>query len=148
MLDSIVEFIPLGASNSLQVFCFCNLIIAILLVSNWKPSSVSPDGHNVETQEMNIVVSTNPKTVSADTENPELDDQDCDENVEENEDEDELRRRIEEFIEKVNKGWREEKLGIASPCLQSCNMNVVLSADESMAPNAPRKAQSSLNGNP
>ncbi|KAK4431581.1 hypothetical protein Salat_0920200 [Sesamum alatum] len=38
MLDSTIELIGLAASNSLAVFCFCNLIIAILLVGSPKPS--------------------------------------------------------------------------------------------------------------
>ncbi|CAA0809543.1 Unknown protein [Striga hermonthica] len=39
MLDYTIELISLAASNSHAVFCFCNLIIAIILIGSSKPSS-------------------------------------------------------------------------------------------------------------
>ncbi|KAK7287331.1 hypothetical protein RIF29_00573 [Crotalaria pallida] len=40
MLDSILEFITQAASSSAFIFCFCNLIVVIILV-DLKPSLIS-----------------------------------------------------------------------------------------------------------
>lgn len=40
------------------------------------------------------------------------DDEEEEEDEDDDEDEDELRKRVEEFIEKTNRGWREEKMNI------------------------------------
>lgn len=153
MFVSTFELICLAASNSHAVFCFFNLIIAILVVGSSKSTSQfnekKPDPcHSFAYENKD---STNMKNVSSSSEKEKkLVETDEDEasfvsittvndeerslveeeeeaeasfvsitavNIneeisrdEEEDDDDELRRRIEEFIEKVNKGWRVEKL--------------------------------------
>ncbi|KAL0371618.1 UNVERIFIED_CONTAM: hypothetical protein Scaly_0843400 [Sesamum calycinum] len=104
MLDLTIELIGLAASNSLAVFCFCNLIIAILLVGSSKPSSQFDEG------KPNALPTTEEEKVSSvsidmvDNEEETLDQK------QEYDDDDELRKRVEDFIEKINRGWRAEKL--------------------------------------
>ncbi|KAL8049812.1 hypothetical protein ABFX02_06G043300 [Erythranthe guttata] len=129
MLDSTIELISMAASNSLAVFCFCNLIIAILLVGSSKPISnfdefepkspptvvvhdvihdnveknAVPEADNdpVQTEEEEKVSSVTVSIIDT-VENE-------DEDEEETEDE-ELRKRFEEFIERTNRAWRAEKM--------------------------------------
>lgn len=152
MFVSTFELICLAASNSHAVFCFFNLIIAILVVGSSKSTSQynekKPDPCHSFAHENKD--STNMKNASSSSEiEKKLVKTDEDEasfvsittvndeerslveeeeaeasfvsittvNIneeisrdEEEDDDDELRRRIEEFIEKVNKGWRVEKL--------------------------------------
>ncbi|KAI3458260.1 hypothetical protein Pfo_014923 [Paulownia fortunei] len=128
MLDSTIELISLAASNSLAVFCFCNLIIAILLVGSSRPSSqfdevkpnafptiVNDDNFKKNTvsscEKANALIETEEENVSCvsidmvdnEEETPDVEEED-------DVDDDELRRRVEEFIEKINRGWRAEKL--------------------------------------
>jgi len=138
MLDSVLEFITQAASSSTFIFCFCNLIIVIILV-DLKPSlsihqeSEIPPSKGDENEKQKAKYSNSlveketaslPQAVEVshdqeaetvesieiegndDCSNEEEDDDD-DNNIN---DEDELKRRVEEFIEKVNKGWKEELL--------------------------------------
>ncbi|KAL2248593.1 uncharacterized protein LOC110011311 [Sesamum indicum] len=126
MLDStIFELISIAASNSLMVFCFCNLIIAVLLVgSSSKPSSqfneVDENQENfnktsVSLSEQSVVLVEGAKELSSvsvtmvdnETMRPSRLDN-ADDDVDD--DDGDLKRRVEEFIEKINKGWRAEKV--------------------------------------
>ncbi|TKY45048.1 hypothetical protein E2542_SST31332 [Spatholobus suberectus] len=151
MLDSVLEFITQAASSSAFIFCFCNLIIVIILV-DLKPSLSVHQGSEIPLSKgANQKQGANSKSlVEKDTaplpqavevshveeaeavDNIEIEgNYDCsneeEEKVEEEEeeedhgdnndndnDDDELRRRVEEFIEKVNKGWKEELLSTSS----------------------------------
>ncbi|EYU25002.1 hypothetical protein ABFS82_06G043100 [Erythranthe guttata] len=133
MLDSTIELISMAASNSLAVFCFCNLIIAILLVGSSKPisnfdefepkSSPTIVVHDViddvihDNLEKNAVleadndlVQTEEEKVSSVTvsiiDTVENEDEDEDEETED----EELRKKFEEFIERTNRAWRAEKM--------------------------------------
>ncbi|KAL3524189.1 hypothetical protein ACH5RR_017023 [Cinchona calisaya] len=131
MLSSTFDLITLAAAstNSLVAFCFCNLIIVILLVSSSKPiSDVDEESVIVENRiksyttcksytKMNEVskdvkeaainnVEESPDHHHHEEEEEEEESQDCCEEA----NDDELRRRVEEFIEKVNRGWKAEKL--------------------------------------
>ncbi|KAK9178655.1 hypothetical protein WN943_027848 [Citrus x changshan-huyou] len=132
MLDSAVDWITEAASNSIFIFCFCNLIIVMILMGS-KYSSV----FDQESEEHAPVLSINScaysnkqetisihsfdgnkksmaaRELSTDLQEEHADDQEEERNFENSEskdDDDELRRRFEEFIEKVNRGWKEEKL--------------------------------------
>lgn len=136
LFNSTFDLITLGASNSLVAFCFCNLIIAILLVASSKSSGTDIDEENpaplpgtaqrkkcVVDNSTNSDNSINMNEYEASREvmeapsandaviingeehkNPDEDDE-C-----RNEEDDELRRRVEEFIDKVNRGWKAENL--------------------------------------
>lgn len=134
MLDSTIELISLAASNSLAVFCFCNLIIAVLLVGSSKPTpqfdqvvkpinafpinndefkknrvSSSPekakdDLVQIEEEEEEEEKVSSAVSIDMVENGDETPDQDDDN------DDDELRKRVEEFIEKTNRGWRAEKM--------------------------------------
>ncbi|KAJ6882915.1 hypothetical protein NC651_029251 [Populus alba x Populus x berolinensis] len=128
MFESTVELIAQAASNSLVIFCFCNLIIVMILmgskpVSNFGQESEIPQSmvtktHTKVKEDILAMPSLDGNKMSTDDgrvsditlEEPTGDD-DEEENGndnEEDEDEDELRRRVEEFISKVNHGWRAE----------------------------------------
>ncbi|CAI9092092.1 OLC1v1027240C1 [Oldenlandia corymbosa var. corymbosa] len=131
------DLINLAPSNSLVAFCFCNLIIAILLVASSKPGgNTSPDryeeyppiplkkdsladhtGHWRQGDDMKEVTEESDEVTEAvsvshaiiiHSEVTDVDDGDDD--CESEEDDDELRRRVEEFIDKVNRGWKAENL--------------------------------------
>lgn len=134
MLDSTIELISLAASNSLAVFCFCNLIIAVLLVGSSKPTpqfdqvvkpinafpinndefkknrvSSSPekakdDLVQIEEEEEEEEKVSSAVSIDMVENGDETPDQDDDN------DDDELRKRVEEFIEKTNRRWRAEKM--------------------------------------
>ncbi|KAL7146472.1 hypothetical protein ABFS83_06G043200 [Erythranthe nasuta] len=134
MLDSTIELISMAASNSLAVFCFCNLIIAILLVGSSKPisnfdefepkSSPTIVVHDViddvihDNLEKNAVPEADNDLVQTEEEEKvssvtvsiidtvENEDEDEDEETED----EELRKKFEEFIERTNRAWRAEKL--------------------------------------
>ncbi|KAL7107272.1 hypothetical protein ACP275_06G043700 [Erythranthe tilingii] len=134
MLDSTIELISMAASNSLAVFCFCNLIIAILLVGSSKPisnfdefepkSSPTIVVHDViddvihDNLEKNAVPEADNDLVQTEEEEKvssvtvsiidtvENEDEDEDEETED----EELRKKIEEFIERTNRAWRAEKM--------------------------------------
>lgn len=101
MFVSTLELISLAASNSLTVFCFCNLIIVVLLVGSSKPISSQP----------NDIIDAN-KFKESVVHGMTTKDEDED-------DDDELRKRVEDFIEKTNRGWRAEKLKAYTTLVQS-----------------------------
>ncbi|KZV51898.1 hypothetical protein F511_09162 [Dorcoceras hygrometricum] len=159
MWDSTFELFTSAASNSLAVFCFCNFIIGMILVSGSsksKESSPSPSIVSGENLKRNAVSSSMEERrlssfAMADdsrpfriTHNDEISEKNAgslsekaDESIKcsdgdqkswpvsiavdeiiveeaidstDKEEDDELRKRIEEFIEKINRGWRDEKL--------------------------------------
>lgn len=94
MLNSTLELINLVASNSFIVFCFCNLIIVILLVGTSKTGlDTHEDGTSLSSQEM---VPGSKKCMTA--------------QKREEEEDDELRKRVEAFIDKTMKAWKTEVL--------------------------------------
>ncbi|KAK3003120.1 hypothetical protein RJ639_018101 [Escallonia herrerae] len=123
MLNTTFELINLAASSSLLVFCLCNLIIVILLVGSSRSSSfflVQPP--IVATSNKNAGIMTDSHTVDKRTVvtgareaygvkkaliHSNIHDQ---RKGDEEEEDDELRERVEEFIDKVNRGWKAEKL--------------------------------------
>lgn len=133
MLDSAVELIAEAASNSIFIFCFCNLIIVMILMGSKPNSSFDQEG---EKQAPKVSLNSNAYSnkqetisihsldgnkksraaheLSNDLQEEHADDQEEERKFEnsenEDDDDDELRRRFEEFIEKVNRGWKEEKL--------------------------------------
>ncbi|KAL7253880.1 hypothetical protein ACSBR1_008258 [Camellia fascicularis] len=128
MLDSTIELITLAASNSLVVFCFCNLIIGILLVGGSKPASefgqespIPPPipSHRTKNSDIEGTITRcslnndNASTIVSElsAEKAMVDEEKGEEEEEDDDDDDdELRRRVEEFIDKINRGWKAEKL--------------------------------------
>ncbi|KAH7557492.1 hypothetical protein ACOSP7_027264 [Xanthoceras sorbifolium] len=128
MIDSTLELITQAASNSLFIFCFCNLIILMIFMgskpagSNFEQESEVPAAqtttwenakqgrksmHSLDGSRRRLI---EVKEASNVQEEPATDD-----NKEENsssddheEENDEFRRRVEEFIEKVNREWKAE----------------------------------------
>ncbi|XP_056170462.1 uncharacterized protein LOC130138912 [Syzygium oleosum] len=139
MLDHTAELVAQAASNSLVVFCFCNLLIVIILMAP-KPSSNFEDSsefhlpiltHNSVINKQRIDIEQPPKIEETSPEVMEL----CvSENLEKvgrsynnereddgesnNDNDDALRRRIEAFIDKVNGEWKAEKLRTDYLCEQ------------------------------
>lgn len=124
MLSSTFElFNQTNSINSFVAFIFCNLIIVILLVNNSSsknsdnklvPLSKTCVKNNCSILDKNnglthtIEATTNINLASRDNDNHNDDEMRGGE--EEEEEEDELTRRVEEFIQKVNRCWKEEKL--------------------------------------
>ncbi|KAL5570028.1 hypothetical protein UlMin_026603 [Ulmus minor] len=118
MFDSTLDLITQTASSSLFVFCFCNLIIIMILFGSKPSSGFDQESHipfsvvtNTSTDEKQSLNYT--KHVCEEVANTEhkLDGEENKLDEEEKkigEEEDELRRRVEEFIEKVNKEWKAE----------------------------------------
>ncbi|KAK7391787.1 hypothetical protein VNO78_20208 [Psophocarpus tetragonolobus] len=128
MLDSVVEYISQAASSYAFIFCFCNLIIVIILV-DLKPKL----GFDQESEEIPLSVPTNTGIqganskclVNKNTLSPQayakeevvVDkvETEGDHNYNCNrEEDDELKRRVEEFIERVNEGWKAESVSTSS----------------------------------
>lgn len=115
MFNSPIELIASTASNSLFVFCFCNFIIVVLLISGSKPALDHAQGcADVPprvTYEYKIDMGeTKEENVSTEDSELGIDEANNHEKDEKEEGDDELRRRVEEFIEKTNRKWKEEKL--------------------------------------
>ncbi|CAL0328654.1 unnamed protein product [Lupinus luteus] len=139
MLDSILEFITQAASSSAFIFCFCNLIIIIILV-DLKPSlsihqeseiplsidtnkkqgtnfkslvekdtGSSPQEAQVDEEAKALALNKIEVKGNDDWSNEEEESEEVEDGNEEEEG-DELKRRVEEFIEKVNRGWKQELL--------------------------------------
>lgn len=108
MLHSAVDIFLHAASNSVLVFCLCNLIIAAIFLTGKKSDST-----HLLCQPM--PVSSYPQwdcETSADSAaEPEEEEEKGSEQC--REEADELRRRADEFIEKINQRWRAEKLLMA-----------------------------------
>lgn len=122
-----MEYITLAASSYAFIFCFCNLIIVIILV-DLKPKL----SFNQGSEEIPLSMLTNTAIeganskclVNKSTSSPqaievahvkeevvvdrvEIEGNDnC--NCNSTEEDDELRRRVEEFIERINEGWKAE----------------------------------------
>ncbi|KAJ6748100.1 TRANSMEMBRANE PROTEIN [Salix purpurea] len=135
MFESTVELIIQAASNSLVIFCFCNLIIVMILMGSKPGSDFGQESgipRSMVTRTRAMVKEDVPAKPSLDgNKKPSLDESTADGKVsialeeptggddeeesgndnEEAEDEDELRRRVEEFISKVNHGWKTELSG-------------------------------------
>ncbi|GLT49268.1 hypothetical protein SLA2020_228370 [Shorea laevis] len=142
MFDSAIEMITQAASNSLLVFCLCNLIIVIILIGS-KPSSTSHqdttihlsvvskpktgDSERMKVQDMSKKHNSTPyvdgirvsyTTTNSDTKEKEGTMENHENNIpgscEEDgqESNDELRRKVEDFIAKVNGEWRAEQFRI------------------------------------
>ncbi|XP_044507053.1 uncharacterized protein LOC123226573 [Mangifera indica] len=135
MFDSVLELVSQATSNSLFVFCCCNLIIVIILMGS-KPSSSFEQGrescvpvvantsaNGVQVKETNYCMrfsDENVKRVVCVEEELNVEgEQEPDDDEEEEEsssfadgdkEDDEFRRRIEEFIHKINSGWKAELL--------------------------------------
>ena len=130
---------PAAASDSLVAFCFFNLIIAILLVgSSWPSSNVARDQQALpgiadkkdqdikddgfdSCKSLNVMIAEQ-KRVSPLAESSFVNEAEINDDGEEgpddnqNKEDDELRRRVEEFIDKVNRGWRVEQLRMQASC--------------------------------
>ncbi|KDP22387.1 hypothetical protein JCGZ_26218 [Jatropha curcas] len=124
MFDFTLELIARAASNSLIVFCFCNLIVVLILVGS-KPG---PNPHKKtqvpllkvnnlnanRKQELlvakhsvggnNMLINFNQGSKFF-REAPVAVNENGNGNHNDN---DEFRRRVEEFIDKVNRGWKTE----------------------------------------
>ncbi|XAR66169.1 hypothetical protein NMG60_11012289 [Bertholletia excelsa] len=106
MLSFTIKLITMAASNSFVIFCFCNFIIAILLVGGSRTASKIRQGIPIPSitaaeRSQNGIVETNPMCLL--NKKAVIDEEEGDEEDEE------LRRRVEEFIDKINKGWKAEK---------------------------------------
>ncbi|CAA2988900.1 Hypothetical predicted protein [Olea europaea subsp. europaea] len=115
MLNSTFDLISLAASNAHVVFCLCNLIIVILLAGSSKsrsefnedkPFTSRGDVSNKRDYMERTNALCSSKTASSSVGTSTVDN---DEGTRDEED-DELRKRAEEFIGKINKGWMDEKL--------------------------------------
>ncbi|XP_059625466.1 uncharacterized protein LOC132268678 [Cornus florida] len=121
MFGSTIELITLAASNSLVIFCFCNLIIVFVLVGVSKPTShfdqdstaipsskVANGSKNGTKGEENNALTSSPEASSYHVSEATVGENEVNDDKE---DDDELRRRVEEFIHKINESWKVEKLG-------------------------------------
>ncbi|KAI3423250.1 uncharacterized protein J3R85_011214 [Psidium guajava] len=143
MLDLAADLVAQMASNSLAVFCFCNLLVVIILISP-KPGSDYDEG-----SEFHLPIPTHSSSVMdelRDIEPPPEDEETSPEVMElcvreslekeggsytgegedykeddresDNDDDGEFRRKIEAFIDKVNREWKAEKLRTRYLCEQ------------------------------
>lgn len=136
MLVSTLDLLTQAASNSLYVFCFCNLIIVMIFVGSKPGSYIDQESeiphskvtytitnekqvdHDAKCEHKGMASSSivigsevsNAKKELASDEKAGIDDQIVGNKECECDNDDELRRRVEEFIEKVNKEWRAELL--------------------------------------
>ncbi|KAL2920538.1 Frequency clock protein [Bienertia sinuspersici] len=151
MLNSIIELITQASSNFHLIFCFCNILIVILLIDRSNKDSKCSSTSSSEF--LQIVITTGYENYGKvaedddsseelsseaampiqydeevdteeddDTEEDEDDydygygyDYECDEELEY--DSDELKKRIEEFINKTHREWRAERLRLSSEVL-------------------------------
>lgn len=99
-----------------MVFCLFNLIIAVLVVGSTKLNdhnrklitSVVNDknAHQDSVSSLRTVTSTLVETGEMPTDGENV----CQGEGDEDDADEDLKRRVEEFIQKMNKGWREEKV--------------------------------------
>ncbi|TKY51961.1 hypothetical protein E2542_SST23481 [Spatholobus suberectus] len=111
MLDSVMEYITQAASSYAFIFCFCNLIIVFILVDLKPKLSFDQEG-----EEIPLSVPTNrAREVAHAKEEVAVDNIENEGNgIYNSEEDDELKRRVEEFIERVNEGWKSEYLSTSS----------------------------------
>ncbi|XP_021286636.1 uncharacterized protein LOC110418279 [Herrania umbratica] len=135
MLDSTLDLISQAVSNDLYVFCLFNLIIVMILMGSKHGSSFDQD------YEIPLSTPTYHKQDAEAKQSPDISERamnpcrvpganetategnkgtknDSNGNSiivtdEDDEGDDELRRRVEEFIAKVNREWRAEKLSMS-----------------------------------
>ncbi|KAL7001634.1 hypothetical protein U1Q18_002786 [Sarracenia purpurea var. burkii] len=128
MFNSTFELISLAASNPIFAFCFCNFIVAILLVGGSKsvsefefdrfgpvqtPTTIAGKNESDIAGGIDIAVSAGGNNGGNDVGDEarvaeiRVDEERQNQGSEED---DELRRRVEEFIDKINGGWKAEKL--------------------------------------
>ncbi|PON59967.1 hypothetical protein TorRG33x02_286140 [Trema orientale] len=121
---STLDLIRHVVSNPLFIFCFCNLIIVIILISSKPISNTKRESESFEStvkirgrrsakggnKENKAYVEVSKGMLSSEKGEAENDRGDRANHEENDKDEDELRKRVEEFIEKVNKGWKAELL--------------------------------------
>ncbi|KAK3220924.1 hypothetical protein Dsin_014894 [Dipteronia sinensis] len=136
MIGSTLELINQAASNSLFIFCFCNLIILMIFMGS-KPvdSNFEQEGEVPQTLPVQTTTCENAKqggksmssfdgskilmeVKEAQNVQEEPADDDKEENSsssggsnsssDDHEEDDEFRRRVEEFIEKGYRGWKAE----------------------------------------
>ncbi|XAR66166.1 hypothetical protein NMG60_11012286 [Bertholletia excelsa] len=110
MFSFTLELITTAASNSLLIFCFCNLIIAILLIGGSRPASGFQQRSKNAIEETNSTCSSNKNAVENGGELSNEEAVTDEEEDNKDEEDEELRRRVEEFIDKINRGWQAEKL--------------------------------------
>ncbi|OAY48176.1 hypothetical protein MANES_06G137900v8 [Manihot esculenta] len=113
------ELITQVASNSLFIFCFCNLIIVVILVGS-KPSTVNGQESQVrfssayrrqETVAKHSAIEGTKMIIDVtQASNAQKAPATAGSNKENADDNDEFRRRVEEFIDKVNRGWKAESM--------------------------------------
>ncbi|KAI3817927.1 hypothetical protein L1987_11727 [Smallanthus sonchifolius] len=131
-----VFYCTVAASNPHLIFLFCNLIIVILILVSLEPTSNSDHNKHTPTpipppppqplpaanENKSSEATTQTTLLQEITTNVLIDvdqvsyDDDCNLSVKEVHEEsqdDELRRRVEEFIDKINRGWKAEKLSLA-----------------------------------
>lgn len=129
MFELTYELIIIAASNPHLIFLFCNLIIVILILVSLEPTSNSHNNctatpipppqppppainENKSFETTTLTAQLQPKTTNC---NVSIDVDklwnDCGLPFKDHEEEhdDELRRRVEEFIDKINRGWKVEK---------------------------------------
>ncbi|XP_062073297.1 uncharacterized protein LOC133777628 [Humulus lupulus] len=121
--DSTLDLIHYIVSNNLFIFCFCNLIVVIILMCSNKTGrerqssesvvkKQSRSGNGRRYEESKSCVGVSKGLINAEKgedENDRADRANDEENdKKDDKDEDELRKRVEEFIEKVNKEWKTE----------------------------------------
>lgn len=100
MLESTFELIGMAASNPHMIFCIFNLIVALLIVGSSKSN-----GENRE------LISTTTINDEDGNRNSASSPDKADEGVkDEGNDDEDLKRRVEEFIQKMNEGWKEENV--------------------------------------
>ncbi|KAJ0576643.1 hypothetical protein HanIR_Chr05g0226741 [Helianthus annuus] len=126
MFEFTYELIIVAASNPHFIFLICNLIILILILVSLEPTSNSdhkqPPLPPLPAANKNNETATQTTRLQESAINVLIDvgpgSNDCKSSVKEPED-DELRRKVEEFIEKINRGWKAEKLSLAHGSLTS-----------------------------
>ncbi|XVF09708.1 hypothetical protein REPUB_Repub07fG0118600 [Reevesia pubescens] len=136
MFDTTFDLISRAVSNNLYVFCIFNLIIVMILMGSKHGSNVDQhyeiplstptyDKQDLEVKQLfhsseqaknGSIVSSACETATEDNKgniNDCVNANKTDDADEDDEGDDELRRRVEEFIAKVNREWRAEKLGMS-----------------------------------
>ncbi|KAL4574868.1 hypothetical protein LXL04_021708 [Taraxacum kok-saghyz] len=127
MFDFTYELITLAASNPHFIFLLCNLIIVVLILVSFESTSNS---HHNTTAIPIPPPPPPPATFETTAQTPQLQPTTTSCNVsidvdrlsrncgllvkyDEQEQDDELRRKVEEFIDRINKGWKAEKLQLS-----------------------------------
>ncbi|WCJ44481.1 hypothetical protein M5689_025147 [Euphorbia peplus] len=132
MLASTFEFINEATSSSLYIFYLCNFIIGIIFLASKTSNSdtdektqllitdgftsgkaeLATDSHLVIDARSVSIDMSEECNVAAESIQFEINENvyDDDDDDDSDEKDDEFRRRVEEFIDKVNKGWKAEML--------------------------------------